>query len=218
MAFAPCPRNFAQSLSDAKTGAANRNAIMPFGLAFSAHPAAHTGRTQPPMVILGARVAGPRCPQPHSKMGGFMSKALFAALLAAGLIGGAAAGAHADRARRRAAPESQSQDQEAADRGSARRARAHQEMRRRMERSQGRRQNREGNEVAEILERLQQAPQRRPAELARDLRANSFRDRQTYRGRRRNSKSRRRPLLSSEPGRRGATALRSSPHDAHRPV
>ena len=39
----------------------------------------------------------------------------------------------------------------------------------------------------------------------------------TYRGRRRNPKSRRRPLLSSEPGRRSPTALRWSLHDAHRP-
>ena len=52
-----------------------------------------------------------------------------------------------------------SQDEEAADAGAARRARAAEEVRRRMEGSQGRRQDREGNEVAEILERLQQAPQ-----------------------------------------------------------
>ena len=38
------------------------------------------------------------------------------------------------------------------------------------------------------------------------------------RGRRRDSKSRRRPLLSSEPGRRGAAASRWSRHNASRPV
>ena len=97
-----------------------------------------------------------------TKMGGFMSKALFVAVLAAALIAAplpVLTQTAAAQTTQPAAPEKKSsQGEEAADAGPARRARAAEEVRRRMEGSQGRRQDREGNEVAEILERLQQAP------------------------------------------------------------
>jgi len=86
---------------------------------------------------------------------------LFTALLAAGLIAAAAADADrrgTDHAAGRAGEEA-SQSEEAADAGATRRGRTAEEVRRRMEGSQGRRQDREGNEVAEILERVQQASQ-----------------------------------------------------------
>ena len=101
-----------------------------------------------------------------------MSKALFAAVLAAGLIAAPrpllTPTAAAQHAAGRAGKEA-SQDEEAADAGAARRARASEEVRRRMEGSQGRRQDREGNEVAEILERVQQAPQGRRLAHTKDF-------------------------------------------------
>jgi len=163
------------------------------------------------MVILTPQVADDAT---ANQMGGLMSKAMFAALLAAGLIA-APLPALLQTADRPAGGPETSEGEKAADRRSACGARAHQEVRRRMEGHQGRRQGREGNEVAAILARVQQAPQGR--RLTRRAFFKTFDGPNVPRASAR-LRSRRRPLLSSEPARRGTTVSHSSLRRTHRPV
>ncbi len=91
-----------------------------------------------------------------------MSKTLFAVLLAAGLFAAPLPALMQNAAAQTTAPEKkQAKIKKPPTPGQLAARERLEEVRRRMERGQGRRQDREGNEVAEILERVQQAAQDR---------------------------------------------------------
>jgi hypothetical protein len=89
-----------------------------------------------------------------------MHKVMFAAALAVGLITAPMPQLVSTAAAQQQAntPDKKCQAQKRSKRRADRSARSAEKMRRRIEGSQSRRQGRKGNDVAEILERLQQAP------------------------------------------------------------
>ena len=152
-----------------------------------------------------------------------MGKTTLAALLAAGLIATLpASGALAqydkpDSQNRRQDRHQDRENQEAAVTRSDRRARTAEEMRRAMERSKSRRQDRERPDLAEILERVQQAPEGGRLSVKRTRVTQAAK----HEGVGETLKSRRRPLSSSGTGapRSDRVALnrsvtRTGPYDA----